>query len=91
MWWLGWGSPIGLLAVGGFIVLMRFGRWGGSGRRDRDARLDAARSAELDELRARVGELERDRDRLAELEERLDFTERLLSRDKSAAPLSERN
>jgi hypothetical protein len=91
MWWLGWGSPLSLVAVGVFLLLLRGGRRGGSGRSDRDARLDASRAAELDELRARVAELERDRERVAELEERLDFTERLLARNKAAAPLSEGN
>lgn len=91
MWWLGWGSPVGLVAVGVFLVLLRVGRGGGRGRRDRNPELDASRAAELDELRARVAELERDRDRIAELEERLDFTERLLARGRSATPASEGN
>lgn len=77
IWSLGWGSPVGLLFVGLFILMVRGGRWS---RRDRGAELDAGRAAEFDELRGRVSELERDRDRLTELEERLDFTERMLAK-----------
>lgn len=80
MWWLGWGSPLGLLAVGLFIVMLRGGRWTGRRTQDRGDALGASRSAELDELRARV----------AELEERQDFSERLLARKDAAAVREDR-
>ena len=42
--------------------------------------------AELDDLRVRVQELEGDRGRVLELEERVDFAERLLSRQADVPP-----
>ena len=42
---------------------------------------------ELEELRARVGELEQVEGRVAELEERMDFSERMLIREKATGQL----
>lgn len=81
MWW---GVPGWLIPLGVAWLLLR-------GRRGRPERWGADRQAELDELRTRVAELERDRDRMAELKERLDFTERMLSRGRAEVPLSKGN
>lgn len=48
---------------------------------------DPALHAEVDELRARVHELEGQQARMLELEERLDFTERLLTRQRDLGRL----
>lgn len=47
----------------------------------------AGRAGELDELRERVAELETRQAAMTELEERLDFAERLLSRQSEAGRL----
>jgi hypothetical protein len=46
-----------------------------------------AEGVELDEIRARLQSLEAREARVAELEERLDFAERLLTREREAPPL----
>ncbi|MEP6571372.1 MAG: hypothetical protein ABJD11_01710 [Gemmatimonadota bacterium] len=52
------------------------------------AQADAALMAELDELRARLENTEQLQARLHDVEERLDFTERVLARQREQARLS---
>jgi uncharacterized protein YlxW (UPF0749 family) len=59
-------------------------RTAGSGDRD----IDAGTRPELEDLRSRLDELERLQARVEELEERMDFSERILTRDKSAGQLN---
>ncbi len=48
---------------------------------------DAQLAADVDHLRARVAELESVQHRVAELEERVDFSERLLTRGRESQPI----
>lgn len=52
-----------------------------------DRGLDAETVRELEDLRNRVEELERMQARVGELEERVDFSERILTRDKPSGQL----
>jgi hypothetical protein len=70
-----------LMLYGGFVAIRAFQR-----------RLEGQRPGsdvlgELDDIRARVAELERVQDRVGELEERMDFSERMLTREKEPGPL----
>lgn len=70
-----------LILYGGFVGIRAFqrkleGQSGGS---------DTKR--ELDDLRARMADLEQVQGRVEELEERMDFSERVLARDKATGQL----
>lgn len=76
-----------IVVVTGFIstaaVLYPLAR--GWARRLEGRGADRPDSAEFDELRARVADLESQVARVHELEERVDFTERLVARQRDAA------
>lgn len=73
-----------VLGIGAIIMFMAGGiglvRYFASRFPNSSVKAGRADQALLEDLQARVGELERLRERVGELEERLDFTERLLSK-----------
>jgi hypothetical protein len=88
------GDGLGDLAFWGAIGVIGLALLNGPIGRALAARLQGRKSAapeesRLRELEARVAELEQSQARLAEVEERLDFNERMLSRQRDAARLGE--
>jgi hypothetical protein len=94
-WAVGVGFIILAVSVGKAVIRMvfpgeRLGRGHPASRRDM-ARSIAdlpERLAELDDLRQRVGEVDDLQRRLTEVEERLDFAERLLTKQRDADRLA---
>lgn len=72
---------IPLTLYGGFVVIRAFQR------RSEGQGTSPDLLGELADLRARVAELEQVQGRVEELEERMDFSERLLTREKQAGQL----
>ena len=73
------------LGAGGMIAIYRLLRQWIDRKHERDMReTGAAPTRELEDLRARVAVLEETAYRVQEREERLDFTERVLARERQA-------
>ncbi|MGB7212525.1 MAG: hypothetical protein WBC97_07850 [Gemmatimonadales bacterium] len=87
--WVWWGTPQWIF--GAIAIWVIFGRRWSRGRDRVGAERHDALAAEVDDLRRRLADLEGERDRLSEVEDRLDFTERMLSKSGPASSLREEN
>ncbi len=85
----GFAIPVGILGACGltFLAVLR-GPVGKAWARKIDGGEGGPMSAEIDALYARIEQLEAGQDRIAELEERVDFAERLLTRQREPDQLS---
>lgn len=86
----GFAIPVGILAAVATTVVL-LGPVGKALARRIGGTTDSGASAEeLDQIHSRLEELESSQARVAELEERLDFTERLLTRARDESQLPEK-